>query len=492
MKLSTLLLCICYFVLLEKTVAAISGTGSDSISNSGHSFQATLLLSEYLQYPSVSGNEKEAGQFLANFCKNNGLVVDYYSEEQSRFNFSASIYPQSLGKPNIVLLNHIDVVPAEDSLNWKYDPYSGTIADGYIWGRGAIDAKGLAVMQLMAILEMKQRALVEELPYNVTLLSVSGEELGGSNGSKIITDFFLEYLNPVVIFGEGGSGLKNVLYSKPEKDVYGISLAEKSTLWLKLELTHDTFGHGATPVKNYANKLMIKALNRINSRKTKLKFNRSNRLMFRKFGKAEGGVRGFLIRNINWWILQPFVKKIIQDDPLFTSLVTNTITVTNIYNPPGPPNKISKYSSATLDCRLLPGTNKKAFLRQLKNIIDEPELEISIINESPQGNFTKINDFYKCMEEAIMDHNPEAEVIPILFPATTDNSHFREEDVPVYGLIPAVLNQESIENIHSANEKISLEMLESGITVFTSFLRHAMEVPVNHETPVNIQRRRDF
>lgn len=465
---------------------------SDSTTFLNRTIEASELLSNYLQIPSVSGNEKNAGAFLAAFCEEKGLKVDYFSEEKSRYNFAASIYPLSIGKPNIILLNHIDVVPAKDSAHWAYGPYSGKIANNYVWGRGAIDAKGLAVMQLMALLEMKKKSRYIDLPYNITLLCVSGEELGGTTGAEIMTTFFLQYLNPVVIFGEGGSGLQGVLSSNPDKEVYGISFAEKKTLWLKLELTQNTFGHGATPAASYANKSMINALNRLNHRKVKLKFNRSNKLMFRRLGKAEGGIRGFLIRNINWWILQPFVKKYIKNDPLFTSMVTNTITVTQIINPPGPPNKIPNYSSAILDCRLLPGTSKKAFIRKLENILDEPDIKISVVNESPGGNFSRLNDFYKSMEKAILEHNAEAAVIPILFPATTDNSHFRGKKIPVYGLIPAVLDQEMIENIHSSNEKVSFEVLETAIDIYISFLHFAMEVPVDEDDFINLRSRREL
>lgn len=489
MNISVFLLSFCLITFSGYIKGYCFFNDSDSVSYSSRTVRASALLSKYLQIPSVSGNEKKAGMFLAGFCEKKGLEVDYFTEEKSRYNFAASLYPLSWGKPNIVFFNHIDVVPATDTAGWKYDAYSGKIVNGYIWGRGAIDAKGLAIMQLMALLEIKKKAEYRELPYNVTLLCVSGEEVGGSTGAKIITDFYMGYLNPVVVFGEGGSGLKGALASNPGQKVFGISFAEKKTLWLKLELTQNSFGHGATPAPVYANKSMISALNQLQTRKIKLRFNRSNRLMFRRLGRAEGGVRGFLIHNISWWLLQPLVKKHLLSDPLYTSMVTNTITVTQIYTPPGPPNKIPDYASAILDCRLLPGTNKKRFIRRLKNILDEPDMQITIINESPDCKPSKLNAFYESMKTAILDYHPNAEVIPILFPASTDNSYFRAKGIPVYGLIPAVLDKEMIGNVHSSNEKISLEALESGINVYASFLNHAMEIPIEEDYFVNLRFR---
>lgn len=442
---------------------------------------AALLLSQYLQIPSVSGDELKAGQFLAGVCAENGLEVEYLTVERDSYNFTASLYPLSLGKPNIILLNHIDIVPEGDASMWTYHPYAGIIADGHVWGRGAIDSKGLGIMQLMAMLSMKEAADTADFPFNVTLLCVSGEEVGGQKGAGIVVEYFLEYLNPIVVFGEGGSGLKEVLVNRPQTAFYGVSVAEKRPLWIQLELQHVTFGHGATPAPEYANKSMVEALTKINNRKLRLEFDKSNRLMFRELGKAVGGVKGFFIRRINWAFFSPFVKSYLQKNPLYKALVTNTITITNLYNPPGPPNKIASTASAVLDCRLLPGTSEKAFLRYLTNLIDDPNIEIKVLNKnSMSGGFSKPNVFYDAMEEAILSHDPTAEVLPLLFPASTDNSYFRHYDIPTYGIIPALITQEMIANIHSVDEKISIEALEQGVDMYSTFLQSVMEMDEKH------------
>jgi acetylornithine deacetylase/succinyl-diaminopimelate desuccinylase-like protein len=447
----------------------------DTLSSIHKLNQACDFLTSYIQEQSITGNEGKAGRFFSDYCMEQGLYMNYFSVKQDSYNFSASLFPLSLGKPNIIFLSHIDVVPAGDTAFWDFPPFSGIISEGYIYGRGAIDSKGLATMQLMALLDFKEKHFGQDLPYNITLLVVSNEEDGGMKGSQIITENYIQYLNPVVVLGEGGSGMNGVLSSKPESDVYGISIAEKSNLWLKLELKQLSNGHGATPAFNYANKIMIGALNRLNNRKIKLKFNKSNRMMFRKLGEIEGGIRGLFIRKINWGILTPFVKNFVKADPLYLSLVTNTVTVTNLFNPPGPPNQIADLSVAILDCRLLPGTSKKAFVRQIKNIIDEPSIDITIIGESPDSEPTKLDQSYKALEKAIKMYNPGAYVVPILFPATTDNSFFRFKNIPVFGLIPSVLSAETIQSIHSVNERISLKELEMGIGIYSLFLDNMIQ-----------------
>ncbi|MGK7396962.1 MAG: M20/M25/M40 family metallo-hydrolase [Candidatus Cyclobacteriaceae bacterium M3_2C_046] len=436
--------------------------------------QAITLLADYLKIPSVTGNEQAAGKFLADYCQSAGLFVEHFSQEKNSYNFAASIYPLAIGKPNIIFHNHIDVVASGDTSKWDYPAFDGYVSDSVIWGRGAIDCKGLAVMQLMAILDFKQTLQDRVLPFNVTMLSVSNEETGGALGSEMVIDQYLDYLKPAVVLGEGGSGLKDVLLSKPQETVYGISIAEKSNLWLELKLKENSFGHGATPANSYANKSMIQALNRLYNSKTKLKFDRANKLMFKKLGQAEGGIKGFFLKNLNWAILAPLVKPHIKKNPLFKSLLTNTFTLTNLNNPPGPPNKISNESTAVLDCRLLPGTNPKAFIRKIKNIIDEPKIEVEIIGQGPNGGSTKPGFFYEALEKALKTYNfgENIHVIPFLFPASSDNAYFREQGIPTYGFMPAILSQEEIKSVHNENERISIKALNSGIVVFNLMLQN--------------------
>jgi carboxypeptidase PM20D1 len=437
--------------------------------------EAVSVLQDYLRIESITGNEQAAGRFFADFCAQKDLSVEIFSDEQGKFNFAASLFPLELRKPNIIFLSHIDVVPVNEQ-EWSVDPFQGIIQDEYIYGRGALDSKGLAVMQLMALLEIQERIYEENLPYNVTILAVSNEEAGGELGAAYVVDNFLERLNPVLVLGEGGSGIKGALPSKPHAEVYAVSLAEKSNMWIKLEVVDNTFGHGATPALEYANSIMIGALGRIQNRKLQLEFNKSNRLMFRKIGKAEGGIRGFFIRNINWPILAPFVKNYVKSDPLYLSLLTNSITVTNMYNPPGPPNQIASTSIAFIDCRLLPGVNRKTFLKKLDKLIDDDRITVEVINESPNAEASKAEKYYDLLEASIKEFDPDAYMVPILFPAGSDNNFFRKEDIPVFGFIPAILTEDQINSVHGIDEKLSIRDLENGINIYTTFLEKAMKI----------------
>jgi acetylornithine deacetylase/succinyl-diaminopimelate desuccinylase-like protein len=184
-------------------------------------------------------------------------------------------------KPNIILLNHIDVVPEGALCDGNIAVFRRNNRDT-IWDEER-DMKGAAVMQLMAIASFAGVAAKTELPVNVSLLCVSGEEKYGGTGAAIISGSFLSELNPAAVFGEGGIGTKNILKKDPEKQVFAISVSEKRALWLKLSLNHNTSGHGSVSPPHYANKIMIKALHSLVRSDPRIRFNESTRSMFRAY-----------------------------------------------------------------------------------------------------------------------------------------------------------------------------------------------------------------
>jgi len=460
------------FVVFISSAAIAQNTNESKHLPKSVSIEESIdLLSSYIERESVTGNEKEAALFIEDYILTSDLNLRVFSRFSDNYNLAASLYPLSSGKPNIILQSHIDVVPVENLDMWEHDPYSGHFDGEYIHGRGALDAKGLGVMQLKALEAFQNDYDTADLPFNITVLFLSAEETGGIQGARYVMENFEKELNAVAVLGEGGAGYQNVLQNKPEKVIFGVSIAEKQSLWLQLKIRSNTAGHGAAPSSDYANIQLINSLNNLTNRKVLLLFNRSTRQMFRRLGRAEGGVRGFFIRNINWSILAPFVRKQIEKEPFLSSLLTNTITVTNIYNPPGPPNQISTSATAVLDCRLVPGTSSKSFIRYIERKLDNDNIKVSVISESPEAQPSRLNKYYKALEDAIATSYLDAETIPFLFPATSDNSLFRSFGIPSYGLIPAVVTEKDINSIHSINERISLDVLKSGITVYYNFMK---------------------
>ncbi len=442
--------------------------------DNGNISDAARLLSLYVQYASVTGNEQEAGRYLSTVCSERGLHVEVFSDEINSYNFAASLYPLSDGRPNIILLNHIDVVPPGNESAWNYAPFSGAIAEGAVWGRGTIDMKGMAVMQLTALTRMLENARNEDLPFNVTMLCVSGEEGDGSRGAERVVAEHLDRLNPAVVFGEGGAGLDGLVQSNPDQMVFAVSTTDKQALWLKVSVKIPTSGHGSVPPSEYANKLMVKGLSRLMKKKSKIEITEANKPMFTALGNMEKGPMGVVLRNISWMV--PIVTPTIRKDPKILATVSNTITLTNLSNETTATNQIAQEVTASLDCRLMPETDRAKFMGVLnkcfRGIPHTVLIEHETINAKPSP---VTNPFFHEFKSSLMDVYPGAKVLPILFPAYTDNNWFRKHDIPVYGINPVFLPLELLESVHNVNEHLPIESLDLGADVYTLFLQKVMQ-----------------
>lgn len=431
------------------------------------------LLSEYVQVKSVTGNEGPAAQYLLKKCKEAGLSTFIFSDEPNSFNFAASLYPLEMHKPNIVFHTHCDVVFEGDSSKWTYPPYSGSIIDGNVWGRGAIDNKALGVMQLMAVQKFVDRAKNEDLPYNVSILVVSNEEEGGELGAGKVVNNFLDLLNPVVVYGEGGAGLKNVLLTNPEQIVYGISVIHKQGIWLDLSLKNGGSAHGAIATDHNINNQLVSVLHRLMHQRRKIKVTDASSLMVHELSNYEKGIIKCAFRHPKFFF--PLVKKRILNDPILSLMFTDTYNTTNINSPYSSMNSVADEVHAIVDCRFLEPTKTEDIVARITKKSKCSELDIKILKESPTANYTKPDKFYRWLSESIVQNEPDAVVVPILFPAIADNNYFRNKGIPTYGLVPCYLDLNDVKNIHNINEHISISCLAQGIDIYSKLIGRALK-----------------
>ncbi len=431
------------------------------------------VLSRYLQIPSVSGQEKEAGEFLKRICEENNLYITQMGDQDGNYNFAASIMPLSSKLPNIIFLNHIDVVSEGDTANWTYPPYSGMIVDGDIWGRGAFDNKGPAIMQLFSVIAAAKKYQNYDFPYNVTLLAVSCEENSCDGGIRYVLDNYLEILNPEVVIGEGPPSINGVLRSDPEHAIFCISVAHKRPLWLQLDLEVESSGHGSVTPPTYANVEMVTAMNRLMKKKRKVIFNEINVGMLKDLGKMEKGITAFALKNPRLFkgLLMPQLRK----QPELFALFTNTITLTSLDSDNDVHNVIPHKIRALLDCRLLPDQSADDFLQNVKNKLKNEAIEITIVNKCPEMKpSSRTNKFYLHYEEAIKAHFPDNKTMAIMLPSGNDNGSFRTKGITAYGSIPVLIDREYLTYIHNYNERIPVSTLDQGQAVYTDFVVRCM------------------
>jgi carboxypeptidase PM20D1 len=436
----------------------------------------TSLLSSYIKIPSETRNEKDAGVFFMQQCQDRGLYTQVLIKNDTAFNFIASVYPLACNKPNIVFLNHIDVVPPGDTTHWSYPPYSGSIIDSVIWGRGSIDNKGMAVAELFAVSSFVKKGKENDLPYNISILCVSGEETDGLTGAKPVSEKFLKLINPALIVGEGGSGVNGLIKADPKKTVFGISTVEKTKLTLDLTMNITASGHGSIPPKDYAMKEMVMALENLLSERPDIKYTSISARGLKELGKHEKGIKGFVQRHMTFLFFRRIVKKEIEKDPVLTALFAHTIAFTklNAYDPIH--NQITPQVTATLDCRLLPGTKPDKFIQYVRKSLKDERIDIKVSYQVLAAPRTKPKEFYSYLKEAITEVHPGSISVEIIFPATTDNSVFRDKGIPVLGIFPACFEKEELESIHNINERIHFNRLDAAVLVYQNFLERIQKV----------------
>ena len=445
----------------------------DYISFKDSSLTIDQVLSEYLKIESVSGNERLAGEFLKNICKDNDLYITDMGTDNGNYNFSASIYPLNLAKPNIIFLNHIDVVPAGNLSKWKEPPYSGRITKDEIWGRGAFDNKGAAIMQLFSIIEIANKYKNEELKYNITLLAVSCEETQCNGGAKYVVDNYLNILSPIVVIGEGPPSISGIIQNNSNQSVFGISIAHKRALWIELELDIETNGHGSVTPKEYSNKEMVISLNRLFQKKQKLIFNNLNTRILKDLGVYEKGIRAFVLQNP--YIFKFILAKQIRKTSELLALFTNTITLTSFDSHNNVINIIPDKVTALLDCRLLNSQSSKLFIKELKNSLDNEKIKINIINEMPEMIPSSVNNiFYLNLKESILQKYPNSCVIPLFTPNFNDTGIFRSKKIAAFSTIPVNLDVKYLSYIHNYNERIPRNILAEGKEVYVNFIEQSI------------------
>ncbi len=430
------------------------------------------VLSEYIKLKSVSGNEKPAALYMKKLCEDFGFHTTVFSDTDSSYNFCASLFPLEKHLPSVLLINHLDVVPVDEKGNWKHPAFSGAIDNDTLYGRGTLDMKSLAVMQVFALQKIKEQIKTDSINKNFIILFLSGEETGGLNGAaKIIKPEILSQLNPLVVFGEGGGGLKGIIDGKENELCFFISNAEKKSMWIKLEATVKSHGHGSVPSSKTANRILLKAIQKIENTEERIVIDKNAKHTFKALGNIMGGYKGFILKHIDWWIFKPLRKKVIHSNDALQTLVTNSYQLTRIQNPEGSINQVSQTASAYYDCRLLPNKSERPLLLKLLFRIVDPRIKITILDESPEAEHSHLDEHYERMKKAIEVVYPKAHVIPLLFPATTDNSYFRNVNIQSFGVLPFELNKEMVESVHANNEKIPVKAIEQGINVYIELLK---------------------
>src|SRR5437762_6681900 len=420
--------------------------------------EATRLLQEYVRIDTSNppGDTRKAADFLAGVLARDGIQVTRYESAAGKAivyaRLKASTTPAA-GKA-LLLLNHMDVVPADRS-QWTMDPFAGEVRNGDLWGRGSFDMKGQAIAQILAFLRLKRERV--PLARDVILLAEPDEEVGGALGARwMIANHYAE-IDPEYVIDEGGFGSRDLFAGG--KLVYGIAVAEKKIVWLKVR-AEGVSGHGSQPHDQNPNDRLTRAVARL-----------LDSHPVEPGAPNPSGAKSIvdvMKANVGAFASNKFTNAIQH----------STIAVTWLKSGVGDPPKINVIPSvaeAGLNCRVLPGTTKDEWIADVKRRLGDPSLKIELINESDDPLVTpQDTPLYRQLEAAIKRRHADAIVTPILIPYGTDSNAFRPRGVKSYGIFPAAIPADVASSMHGDTEHVPLAAVVEASQVLFEAVRDTM------------------
>ncbi|MCA9513166.1 MAG: M20/M25/M40 family metallo-hydrolase [Myxococcota bacterium] len=359
------------------------------------------------------------------------------------------------GAPALLLLSHLDVVDV-DRTGWTEDPFGGAIRGGYVHGRGALDAKGLAVVHALALELLARRP--EPLRRDVVLLSVPDEEAGGRLGLGWLLRERPELLDPVrYALAEGGS----IGEAEGRPPLWAVSVAEKSPCWLELR-AHGTPGHAGTPTADAAVPRLIAALERIRTTEWSVHVVPEVARMYRAMAPLAGALdqRGYadLASALE---RDPDFRRRFLRHPSNASLVRTTVSITVLEGAPAT-NVTPARARAHIDARLLPGDRCDDFEARIRERIADPAIEIERLLGYAALSSPVKTPLYAAISRVAAASESGAVVVPRVSAGSSDAHWLRAQGVVVYGFVPRWLEADAARGIHGPDERISIRNLERG------------------------------
>jgi acetylornithine deacetylase/succinyl-diaminopimelate desuccinylase-like protein len=400
------------------------------------------------------GNEAECVAFVGQLLTQAGIKTRLLARSDTRPNLIARIAGQG-NAPPMLLYGHVDVVPA-DSQRWQQPPFSGVLAEGYVWGRGALDMKGGVAMILSAVLRAKAERV--QLPGDVVLAIVCDEERFGDYGAGFLVETHPELFSGIrYALGEfGGFSL-----SIGKRRFYPIQVAEKQICWLRVRFGGPG-GHGSMPVRGGAMAKLARFLRRLDSRSLPIHVTPPARLMFQTMASALGGLNGLVIGQLLNPVLSGAVLGLLgQRRRLFAPLVRNTVSPTMLGGSRNV-NVIPDEVTVDLDGRLLPGFGPHDLIRELRTVGgDEGQFEVVRFDPGPSSVDMGLFDI---LADILKEADAEAVPCPLLLSGVTDGRFFSRLGIQTYGFLPMSLPEDFnfMETMHGVNERIPVKAMEFG------------------------------
>jgi len=399
--------------------------------------------------------EREAADYVTGLLREAGLEPVVLESHPKRTSLVARITGEDPARPGLLIHGHLDVVPANAD-DWQRDPFGGEIADGCVWGRGAIDMKDMDAMMLAVTLKRFREGRPPKR--DVVLAFTADEEAGGNWGAAFLTREHPELFAGVTeAIGEVGGFSVDV----GDQRMYAVQTAEKGLAWMRLTAT-GTAGHGSMIHGDNAVTALAEAVARIGRHEWPVRLPESVRAFLEAASRALG----------------------VEFDPEDPGTVVGKLgamgrmigaTVKNTANPTGlnagyKVNVIPQSATAEIDGRFLPGFEKE-FFEEIDKLLGSA-VRREFIHHDIALETTADGSLYEAMTEALLAEDPQATVVPYCLSAGTDAKWFSKLGIRCFGFSPLKLpsNMDFSGMFHGVDERVPVDGLRFGVRVLDRFL----------------------
>jgi carboxypeptidase PM20D1 len=373
--------------------------------------------------------------------------------------------------PPIVLMGHFDVVPVEPGTEerWTHPPFSGALADGHVWGRGALDDKST----VLGVLEASEALLAQGFAPRSTVYLAFGadEEVGGERGAAVIAAMLRSRgVRPHFVLDEGGAVVAGVAPGV-RAAVALVGIAEKGFASLELVVRAEG-GHSSMPPRHTAAGVLARAITKVEGHP----FPASIRGAASKQLDALGREMSFGRRVIfaNRWLFDPAIERQLAASPQTDAMLRTTTAVTMLEGSPKD-NVLPSQARAVVNFRILPGDSIAGVVDHVRRVIDDLRVDVGVVGiatEPSQVSPTN-TDAWALLERSIRQVYSDAVVVPYLVLGGTDSRYFRDLTPNVYRFAGIRLDAEDLSRFHGTNERIAVASYLEGIRFLAQLLRNA-------------------
>lgn len=429
--------------------------------------QAVTWLQEFVQVDTINppGNEYRAVEFYARIFDQYGIPYETAESAPGRGNIWARL--EGGDEPGLILLQHTDVVPA-DREYWTFDPLSGELRDGYIYGRGTRDMKGLGIAQLVAFLKLYQSG--QSLNRDVVFLATADEEAGGEFGVGWLIDNHPEIFEGAgILLNEGGGGSR----SSAGDVAFGVEVTQKVPVWLRLEAV-DVPGHGSSPRTTSSVTRIVTALNTLLENPFPPRIIPPVDEYFASLSETMNDEWAESYANMSLSIQDAdFMQRLHEQRAGHHALTRDTCSMTR-FEGSSKINVIPPEAWAELDCRILPDKPSEQFVAELEELIADSGVSVDVIMAFTPAISSTNSRLFEAIMNVTGELHPGSRVIPSVSTGFTDSHFTRDLGIISYGFNPMITDDGEHTGVHGNDERVPEAAFNRGVSDYYSVIRNVV------------------